>query len=196
MLIVQGNEVPDTHRALILSPAWENGYMGKFYRGCYCFCTGCNYTILISSKSDGYISIGGKTEGDYTDLNTYTGGVIYDAVPWWKINCYNYTVSNPDKPLSVKLQVYAGNPDIYVNPNVPLVMSNYTNATYNSKDHFWNEELVLEPEIRKEIGGSKGKYFICVHGNDYSTYKLTVKNEDHSMWLNAGLSESGYIDND
>jgi hypothetical protein len=63
MLIMKGNEVPDTSKALILAPAWENGYIGKFYKHCYCFCVGCNYTMLISSKSEGIISIGGKVNG-------------------------------------------------------------------------------------------------------------------------------------
>lgn len=64
---------------------------------------------------------------------------------------------------------------------------------YNSSDHFWNEELVLEPEQRKEHNGITGTYFICVWGNNYSSYKLKVMNENHSNMLSAGLSESGYI---
>ena len=55
MLMMKGDSVPDTSKALILSPAWENGYIGKFYKHCYCFCTNCNYTVLVSSKSDGFI---------------------------------------------------------------------------------------------------------------------------------------------
>lgn len=58
---MKGNNPPDTHEALILAPAWENGYIGKFYKNCYCFCVGCNYTILVSSKTAGYINLGGKT---------------------------------------------------------------------------------------------------------------------------------------
>jgi hypothetical protein len=196
MLVVQGNDVPDSHRALIMAPAWENGYIGKFYKHCFCFCTGCNYTILVSSKSEGYINIGGKTSGDYVDLKTYPGGEIYDAVPWWGVNCYNYSVSDKDKDFSVKLQAYTGNPDIYVNPLVPLTSKNFSKATYNNKEHFWNEELVLEPSMREEQGGATGPFFICVWGNNYSSYKLTAKNEDHSNMLKAGLSESSYIDHD
>jgi len=140
--------VPDTHRALILTPAWENGYVGKFYKNCYCFCTGCNYTILISAKSEGYISIGGKVQGKYTDLKTYPGGEIYDAVRFWGTECYNYTVSDPEKDVLIKLQTFSGQPDIYVNPNYPITAENFTKALYNSQDHFWNEELVLEPQVR------------------------------------------------
>jgi len=157
--------VPDTGRALILAPAWENGYIGKFYKGCYCFCTGCNYTMLISSKSEGYISIGGKVKGQSVDLKTYPGGIIYDAVRFWGTECYSYKVTDADKDLSIKLQVYSGNPDLYVNPLVPITQSNFSRAVYNSRDHFWNEELVLEPATREELGGKTGEYYVCVYGN-------------------------------
>jgi hypothetical protein len=120
--------------------------------------------MLVTTKSEGYINIGGKTSGDYLDLNSYPGGIIYDAVPWWNINCYNYTVASKEKDFSLTLQVYTGNPDLYVSPLVPITNANYTSAKYNSKDHFWNEELVLNPEIRKELGGETGPYFICVYG--------------------------------
>jgi hypothetical protein len=75
--------VPDTAKALILAPAWENGYIGKFMRNCFCFCTGCNYTVLMSAKSEGYINVGGKVNGDYVDLKSFGGGVVYDAVMFW-----------------------------------------------------------------------------------------------------------------
>ena len=83
MLILQGNVVPDTSEALILEPAWENGYIGKFYKGCYCFCTNCNYTVLVSSKSEGYISIGAKISGKTVDLKSFPGGETYDTVRYW-----------------------------------------------------------------------------------------------------------------
>jgi hypothetical protein len=41
-----------------------------------------------------------------------------------------------------------------------------------------------------------GKYYICVYGHSLSTYKLTAKNTDLSIELNAGISESGYIEKD
>ena len=67
---------------------------------------------------------------------------------------------------------------------------------YNSRDHFWNEELLLGPRTRREHGGQTGPYYICVYGNSMSTYKHTAKNEDHSLFLDPGISESGYIDKD
>lgn len=49
MLMTKGNELPTSENSLYLRPAWENGYVGKFTPDCYCFCRGCNYTVLISS---------------------------------------------------------------------------------------------------------------------------------------------------
>lgn len=37
-------------------------------------------------------------------------------------------------------------------------------------------------------------YYICVFGATTATYKLTVKNEMHDVYLKSGLSESGYVD--
>lgn len=39
-------------------------------------------------------------------------------------------------------------------------------------------------------------YYICVYGSTGSAYKISAKNEDHSIFLKAGLSESGYIEYD
>ena len=36
--------------------------------------------------------------------------------------------------------------------------------------------------------------FIGVYGKTMATYKLTVKNNDHSYYLSNGISESGYIE--
>jgi hypothetical protein len=33
MMVSEGNKVPDTEKALLLYPAWENGYIGKFSKG-------------------------------------------------------------------------------------------------------------------------------------------------------------------
>lgn len=67
-------------------------------------------------------------------------------------------------------------------------------AKFNSRDHFENEELVLSPHERQLVNASIGDYFICIFGNTAATYKLTVDNEDHDVFLKSGISESGYID--
>lgn len=100
---MQGDEVPDTAHALILWPAWENGYIGKFYKHCFCFCTGCNYTVLVSSKSEGYISIGAKVSGATVDLKSFPGGETFDTVQYWMTQCYTYPVTDPEKDFKVKI---------------------------------------------------------------------------------------------
>ena len=147
MLILQGNEIPDTSKALIMWPAWENGYLGKFYRDCFCFCTNCNYTLLVSSKNEGYISIGAKLMGNnqIIDLKSFPGTETYDNVGFWDLNCYSYLVTDATKDFTVKIQSFSGDPYVYVNPLYPIGGENFTKATFNSKESFWNEEMVLEP---------------------------------------------------
>lgn len=101
-------------------------------------------------------------------------------------------MTHEDKQLTVKLEVYSGDPDLYVNPN--KVPSNIYDALFNSKDHFENEELILAPADRAKIGAVIGTYYIGVFGKTAATYKLTVKNKDHSIFLKSGLSESGYLE--
>lgn len=55
MIMTKGNVLPTSENALYLMPAWENGYVGKFTEDCFCFCRGCNYTMLISTEKEGYI---------------------------------------------------------------------------------------------------------------------------------------------
>ena len=83
MMVLKGNKVPNTGDALLLQPAWENGYIGHFIKHCFCFCTGCNYTVLVSAKNDGYISLGAKTSNNQVDLRSYPGGETYDTVYDW-----------------------------------------------------------------------------------------------------------------
>jgi hypothetical protein len=79
---------------------------------------------------------------------------------------------------------------------VPIDQRNFTEAAFNSRDHFWNEEIVLDSKERGKYNATTGTYYICVYGSTSSTYKISAKNEDHSLLLKAGLSESGYVEHD
>lgn len=106
--------------------------------------------------------------------------------------CYNYLVTEEDMDLRIKLESYAGDPNIYVNPlSLP---ENLGLSAFNSRDHFENEELVLTSAERKQKNATIGPYYICIFGNTAATYKLTVKNNDHEVFLISGISESGYAD--
>jgi hypothetical protein len=63
IIMTKGNNLPTSENALYLRPAWDNGYVGKFTNDCGCFCKGCNYTLLVSSEKDGYITLSAKTSG-------------------------------------------------------------------------------------------------------------------------------------
>ncbi len=134
--------------------------------------------------------MGAKVNGLFVDI-TSSDGVIYDSVFVWHTQCYKYQVLNEDKDLKIRMDSYSGDPDVYVNPlTMPF---NLMQAAFNSRDHFQNEELILTPAERNAIGAPKGEYIICVYGTTATTYKMTVKNEDHTVFLSSGLSESGYV---
>eukprot|EP00347_Sterkiella_histriomuscorum_P004193 403361391 len=190
MILTQGNNLPSSENALYLRPAWENGYVGKFTEDCFCFCRGCNYTVLVSSQSEGYITLGAKVSGQVVDISS-ADGVVYDSVLNFHTQCYSFLVTNESQDLKIKLESYAGDPDVYVHPLILPPLLGF--AAFNSRDHFQNEELILTPEERKRQNATTGLYFICVFGQQASTYKMTVKNENHDIYLHAGLSESGYV---
>lgn len=66
-----------------------------------------------------------------------------------------------------------------MNPLVPIDSKNFTMAQFNSRESFWNEELVLDVDERKEIGALTGIYYICIYGSTSSSYKIGAKNENH-----------------
>ncbi len=97
-----------------------------------------------------------------------------------------------DKSLLIRLDIFSGDPDIYVNPN--SIPTNLYESAFNSKDHFENEELILDPADRKKVNAETGTYYIGVFGKTAATFKLTVRNKDHSIFLKSSLSESGYLE--
>jgi len=191
MIMSKGNALPTSENALYLRPAWENGYVGKFTDDCSCFCRGCNYTVLISTEKEGYISVQASTSGQVIDLREETAEV-YDSVMFMHVQCYNYRVRDEIQDLRVKLEVFAGDPNVYVNPGGRA--ETLDASQFNSRDHFENEELVLTSQERRKRNATTGNYSICVFGNMAATYKLTVTNQNLDHFLKAGLSESGYMD--
>ena len=53
---------------------------------------------------------------------------------------------------------------------------------------------MLTPAERTAANATIGEYYICIFGNTAATFKLTVDNSDHDVFLKSGISESGYID--
>jgi hypothetical protein len=117
---------------------------------------------------------------------------VYDSVMFYHSQCYNFRVAKASQDLRVKLEAFSGDPNIFVNPGAPAATLDM--SAFNSRDHFENEELVVTPAEREKVNASLGNYSICIFGNTAATYKLTVKNSDLDHFLQAGLSESGYLE--
>ena len=95
-------------------------------------------------------------------------------------------MTKESKDLKIRLESFAGDPNIYVNPLV--LPTNIGLSAFNSRDHFENEELILTPSER-------AKFNATIFGNTAATYHLVVTNEDHDIFIKSGLSESGYLGN-
>lgn len=77
--------------------------------------------------------MGAKVSGQVVDI-TSSEGVVYDSVINWHTQCYSYNVLNELKDFRIKVESYAGDPDVYINPGsgFPPLQS----FKFNSRDHF------------------------------------------------------------
>lgn len=85
-------------------------------------------------------------------------GEVYDNVFKGRANCYNYYVSDPRFDLRIKMKVYSGDPDLYVNPKESNIALN--KYKYNSLETLESEELVITPAMREDDQNVVGEYFI------------------------------------
>lgn len=90
--------MPGTDRLVHSWPAWDNGYVAKFTRGCDCFCVDCNYTTSLTAIDAGYYSIVAKISGTIEEISTDD---VYDTVLRFGTVCYEYFVRNPEEDFRV-----------------------------------------------------------------------------------------------
>jgi hypothetical protein len=114
--------MPGTDREIHSWPVWNNGYVAKFTKGCHCFCTDCNYTVSITAIDSGYYVLTGKRSDTVERLKT---GEVYDAVLGNSVVCYEYEVKDKDADLRVRMNVFSGEPDIFVAENKNGSLPNY-----------------------------------------------------------------------
>lgn len=53
-----------------------------------------------------------------------------------------------------------------------------------------NEDIVLDPALRESYGALTGTYYICLWGYSMASFKLSARNEDHTVMLKPGLAEA------
>eukprot|EP00347_Sterkiella_histriomuscorum_P005695 403355617 len=118
-------------------------------------------------------------------------GESYDTIQKGQIQTYSFQVDNPETDFKVKLEVFSGNPDLYVSPlNIP---ERVYESAFNSKDHFFNEELIITPQQRQEQNALQGLYFLIVYAQSDCSFKISVSNENRTQFLTEGLSQSNYL---
>lgn len=82
--------MPGTDRLIHSWPAWDNGYIAKFTKGCDCFCTNCNYTTSITATDAGYYTVSAKRSGSIEKIGDTD---VYDTVLRFATVCYDYNVT-------------------------------------------------------------------------------------------------------
>ena len=146
---------------------------------------------MLQADTEGYYTITAKTSSAIEIINSVE---TYDTFFKSLNNCYNYYVRDPHFDLRVRMKVYGGNPDLYINPKT--ADKELKKFKYSSYETLESEELVITPEMREDDQNVVGQYFICVFGAHTSSYRLDVHNDDKSThMLESGVSESGYLKN-
>ena len=104
---------------------------------------------MASTDTDGYITFSSKANGRVVQI-PLAQNEIFDSVYYHTLQCYSYLVLDPNKDLTIRLDSFSGNPDVYIDPHTDLSLKqDVGNSLYFSRDHFNNEELILTPAERK-----------------------------------------------
>ena len=115
------NEYQNDFTAFGVHSAFHSGYVAKFYsfKNCLdCFCTGCQYQILLKATTEGYYNLKFQYNNE-TELLRFQddkGIEIYDFADSMTSQCYLYNIREEDekKDFRIKLTTYTGDPSIYV----------------------------------------------------------------------------------
>ena len=164
------------------------GYVFKAKKGTYDFCFDCDYVIIIKSFETTEFNFAAFTSNEIQEITAQSNSVI-DVIESYYRNCYFYEVKTNNSNLIVSLQVFSGNPDIYVNPrSAPSSLSDFKFSTSSLSD----EELVITPKQRSDSGLLIGNYFICIAGYT-SSYELNIY-EGGNRNLRNGLTYTSIIE--
>ncbi|CDW78615.1 UNKNOWN [Stylonychia lemnae] len=170
MILTPGNKVPNSQNGIFFESGWEDKMVLK----------------ITYSDQNSVIMFSSKLMGSVVDLNKQ-GGMSLDYIEQGMTQVYSYNIINNQKDLRLKLEVFSGNPNMYISPK--QLPENIFQSIYNSKDHFFDEELRLTPQKRAENNAQSGIFMIAVYGFTRATYKITIVNEDGDNYLKNGLSQ-------
>ena len=100
-------------------------------------------------------------------------------------------IPESEHDLRVRIHTYSGDPDLFVHPQ--QMTQGLENAAFSTQERLENEEIFISKQQREEARHVDGKYAICVYGKRNASYKLSVSMSDSNHFLEAGLAESAYI---
>lgn len=170
---IDNTTVPSSQNTAPVLQTWL-GLVSRIYTGNYHFCRNCSFKVLITSEVDTAFTLRYKTnqgvikiKGDSLDT--------YEVVQSSERNCYLYNVTNASESIDVYLNVFSGDPNIFVNP---ITLPDNTNSFALHSSGKFDEVLTITPEQRKTLHASIGPYYICIHASIPSSYGLTIQAEE------------------
>jgi hypothetical protein len=149
------------------------------------FCVDCNFVLAVYAKQDSeYIITAIHTQYMEMLLN---GVPVYGIVSVGEINSYVFSLDT-ESDLEIRLAVYSGDPDVYVDTSVPV----------SSKFNKWKSSSISTEEVIEIPKGSQnwqlGNYYIAVDGWKTSAYSIVVHSKQSPILLTPGFSHIYSLD--
>jgi len=189
--------VPSSSNTITVLPSWK-GLTAINYDSSTDFCRGCQYKIMISSKTDTSFVLSYRTNKGVVKI-TEPGIDIYDTVGIAERNCYVYNIPSQlaSNTMSVYLKLYSGFANLNLNPSkLPDVGGQFAFATVQDMDGV----ITLSKDQREKLQANTGNYYICVIGEYFASYDLLLVMEDPKdqkrLPIYAGLARTMSVDAD
>jgi len=188
---VTNSDTQISSSAIKTTIATLTGYSYKSYKNESEFCIDCDlYAVVISEEKSNYTLL--ATTSESAILIPENNQPIIDSVKENTKNCYLYNVKYSSHDFIVRLNVFSGNPDIYVNPYFkPDNPSQFAFSSLSRR----SEEVVISVKQKEKVQHTTGPYYICIFGDKTSSYSLVIS-EDNLKYplLYNGFTISSYTE--
>eukprot|EP00347_Sterkiella_histriomuscorum_P007205 403349857 len=175
--------------------AWKKGQVARISKENFNgWCLGCFIQIMLDVYDQGYYHVVASSEDAQPFL--YSQEQKDDIVAKNKRVCYRYYIKSENTDIQVRITTYSGLIDLVAHPTkMPASKIDFKYKKLNEIDSVLN----IPHDKRSKVGEeAKGLYFICVYGDQFSSYSIKVKEFDPTDTLSIiqdGFSEEFSMQN-